>query len=94
MPALRHGTPPRGEVSGEYLAEGYGEPVVMLRRGDRKLVYARGDGPMLSDLAADPLERNNLATGEAGAAEAAHRAGRASHFRACIRGEHAPMMPG
>lgn len=71
LPALRHGTPPRGEVSGEYLAEGYGEPVVMLRRGDRKLVYARGDGPMLSDLAADPLERNNLATGEAGAAEAA-----------------------
>jgi choline-sulfatase len=68
LPALRHGTPPKGEVSGEYLAEGYNEPVVMLRRGDRKLVYARSDGPMLFDLAADPQERINLAPRGDGAA--------------------------
>ena len=61
LPALRHGTAPRGEISGEYLAEGYGEPVVMLRRGDYKLVHMRGGAPMLFDLASDPLERADLA---------------------------------
>ena len=71
LPALRHGTPPKDDVSGEYMAEGYNEPMVMLRRGERKLVYARGDGPMLFDLAADPLERINLAARDDGAAETA-----------------------
>jgi choline-sulfatase len=70
-PALRAGTAPRGEVTGEYLAEGYGEPVVMLRRGSRKFVYSRGDGPTLFDLAADPLEQTDLSKHPAHADETA-----------------------
>jgi choline-sulfatase len=61
VPSLRHGAPPRGEVFGEYMAEGYDEPVVMCRRGDRKFVYSRGDGPTLFDLAADPQEMTDMA---------------------------------
>jgi choline-sulfatase len=51
---------PRGEVLGEYLAEGYDRPVVMIRRDSRKFVYSRGESAQLYDLAADPREERNL----------------------------------
>ncbi len=55
------------EVCGEYLAEGYDAPVVMIRRGALKFVHSVADGSELYDLAADPNELRNLA------AEPAHQ---------------------
>jgi choline-sulfatase len=49
------------EVLGEYMAEGSQAPIVMIRRGDYKLIYSEQDPPLLFDIKADPLERNNLA---------------------------------
>jgi choline-sulfatase len=49
------------EVIGEYLAEGYPAPVVMIRRGQRKFIHSVADGPELYDLASDPQELRNLA---------------------------------
>jgi len=51
-----------GEVLGEYLAEGAIAPIVMIRRGDHKFVHSPVDPDQLYDLAADPLERVNLAS--------------------------------
>jgi len=48
-------------VYGEYLAEGTTEPVFMIKRGDLKLVTAKGDPTQLFDTAADPNELTNLA---------------------------------
>jgi choline-sulfatase len=47
-------------VLGEYLAEGYDRPVVMIRRDSQKFVYSRGEPALLYDLAADPREERNL----------------------------------
>jgi choline-sulfatase len=44
----------------EYLAEGAIAPIVMLRRGDIKLVHSPVEPDQLFDLARDPLERVNL----------------------------------
>lgn len=53
--------PERGPVLCEYLAEGAVAPIVMVRDGDLKLVHSPSDPDQLYDLAADPLERMNLA---------------------------------
>jgi choline-sulfatase len=55
------GARPRGDVLGEYLAEGYDHPIVMIRRDSQKFVYSRGEPTQLYDLAADPREERNLA---------------------------------
>jgi choline-sulfatase len=60
--ALSFGSEPQGDVRAEYMGEGYAAPVVMSRRGAQKFIYARDIGPILYDLAADPLETVNLAT--------------------------------
>jgi choline-sulfatase len=55
------GAPGRGEVIGEYLAEGALAPLVMIKRGRFKFVHSPVDPDQLYDLADDPDERQNLA---------------------------------
>jgi choline-sulfatase len=50
----------RDTVTAEYLAEGSIAPIVMVRRGDVKLIHSPADPDQLFDLANDPLERHNL----------------------------------
>jgi choline-sulfatase len=47
-------------VTAEYLAEGAIAPIVMVRRGDFKLIHSPADPDQLFDLSVDPLERKNL----------------------------------
>lgn len=49
------------EAIGEYLAEGAIAPMVMIRRRAYKFVHSPPDPDQLYDLAADPMERDNLA---------------------------------
>ncbi|MBK8160588.1 MAG: choline-sulfatase [Rhodospirillaceae bacterium] len=60
-PSLAGTEQPAGEVVAEYMGEGYTQPAVMIRRGNRKFTYSREDGATLYDLGIDPLEQNNLA---------------------------------
>jgi choline-sulfatase len=61
VPLLTDQSGDRGTVTAEYLAEGAIAPIVMVRRGDVKLVHSPSDPDQLFDLAVDPLERVNLA---------------------------------
>jgi choline-sulfatase len=60
-PALKGSGLEQGDVTGEYMGEGYDAPVVMIRRGARKFVYSVTDGPELYDVTSDPQELRNLA---------------------------------
>ncbi len=60
--ALMRGTEPVGDVIGEYMGEGYDQPIVMIRRGGRKFIYSRQLGAILYDLGQDPQESRDLAT--------------------------------
>jgi choline-sulfatase len=48
-------------VVGEYFAEGTTEPIYMIRRGGKKLIYSANDPTQYFDLIQDPLETYNLA---------------------------------
>ena len=49
------------ETTGEYTAEMTSHPMFMIRRDDLKYIHCDTDPPLLYDVAADPLERTNLA---------------------------------
>jgi choline-sulfatase len=59
-PLLAGEQSPRDTVVAEYLAEAAIAPIVMIRRGDLKLVHCPADPDQLYDLSSDPLERRNL----------------------------------
>jgi choline-sulfatase len=50
-----------GRVVAEYLGEGTGQPMLMIRRGSWKYTCCPGDPEQLFDLAADPDELDNRA---------------------------------
>ena len=60
MPHLQ-GLGGHDEVFGEYMAEGTISPVMMIRRGDYKLIYSEADPCLFFDVRNDPEERENLA---------------------------------
>ncbi|WP_417660754.1 choline-sulfatase [Pseudomonas sp.] len=51
-------------VLGEYMAEGSNSPLMMIRRGDYKLIYSEVDPLLLFDVSNDPQERENLANSD------------------------------
>lgn len=58
-----HGYPPEDDsVFGEYCGEGTIAPLMMIRRGDWKLILCPTDPPQLFNLGFDPKELVNLAT--------------------------------
>ena len=50
----------------EYLAEGTGAPMLMIRRGQHKFISCITDADQLFDLETDPDECDNLAQGKTG----------------------------
>jgi choline-sulfatase len=54
------------EVVGQYMGEGYDHPLIMLRRDRWKFIHSQAEGSFLYDLAADPLERQNIAGSDLG----------------------------
>ncbi len=61
LPVLAGEPSGRETITAEYLAEGAIAPIVMIRRGNHKLIHSPPDPDQLFDLWVDPLERNNLA---------------------------------
>ncbi len=67
----------------EYLAEGTGAPMLMIRKGDYKYTHCPTDPEQLFDLRSDPDELINLADGAgAGSILAGFRADRDAHWNA------------
>jgi choline-sulfatase len=66
LPLLADETGAAREVVGEYMAEGYDHPLVMLRREHWKFIHSEAEGSFLYDLAADPQERRNIADSDLG----------------------------
>lgn len=60
-----NGANDKNETISEYLAEGTGEPMLMIRRGRHKFIQCAGDPDQLFDLHSDPDERTNLAVNDA-----------------------------
>ena len=56
------GTDDVDETVSEYMAVMTSHPLFMIRRGRHKYIHCDSDPPLLYDVAADPLERTNLAT--------------------------------
>ncbi|MCG7522187.1 choline-sulfatase [Ruegeria sp. Ofav3-42] len=71
MPLARGEHDPADEAIGEYCAEMTPYPVFMIRRGSLKYIHCDPDPPQLYDLAADPLEKVNVASDPAYADQAA-----------------------
>ncbi len=66
LPLLQGQADPTREVIGQYMGEGYDHPLVMLRRDRWKFIHSQAEGSFLYDLAADPLERSNIADSDLG----------------------------
>jgi choline-sulfatase len=60
LPLLAGEPADRDTVTAEYLAEGAIAPIVMIRRGNAKLIHSPADPDQLFDVSLDPLERTNL----------------------------------
>jgi choline-sulfatase len=60
-PAAMGADDPVDETTGEYTAEMASHPMFMIRRGRFKYIHCDADPPLLYDVEADPLERENLA---------------------------------
>jgi choline-sulfatase len=61
LPLLQGQAEATREVVGQYMGEGYDHPLIMLRREGWKFIHSQAEGSFLYDLAADPMERRNIA---------------------------------
>ncbi len=66
LPLLQGQADPTREVIGQYMGEGYDHPLIMLRRAQWKFIHSQAEGSFLYDLAADPMERRNIADSDLG----------------------------